>query len=201
MNNINFDALMLREIESLDKKDVKEKLLLHSCCAPCSSICIEELKNHFDLTVYYYNPNIDGDEEYTKRAEEQKKLCEILGVKCIITDWQSQEFIKKSVGYEKEREGGKRCELCFELRLKRTAEFAKENGYKYFATTLTVSPLKNSKLINEIGLSLEKAIGVKYFVSDFKKRGGYLKSIELSKKFHLYRQNYCGCEYSKKRDV
>ena len=197
MNNVNYDAKMLKEIESLGEK--KEKLLLHSCCAPCSSATIERLKEYFDLTVYYYNPNIDGEEEYNKRANEQIRLCKLLGVNCIIEKFSSNDFYDKVKGLEKEIEGGSRCEKCFTLRLEKSAFFAKNNGYKYFATTLTISPLKNAKLINEIGERLGEQVAVKYLPSDFKKHGGYLRSIQLSKEYNLYRQDYCGCEFSKKK--
>ena len=199
MNKVNYDTLMIKEIERIKEKNAKPKLLLHSCCAPCSSACIERLKEHFDLTVYYYNPNIDGEEEYDKRANEQIRLCKLLGVNCIIEKFSSNDFYDKVKGLEKEIEGGSRCEKCFTLRLSKTIEFAKANGYDYFATTLTVSPLKNAKLINEIGEKLARGTGLKYLPSDFKKKGGYLRSIELSKEYDLYRQNYCGCEFSKQK--
>ena len=196
MNNVNYDLLMQKEIEKIKGK--KPKLLLHSCCAPCSTACLERLTDVFDLSVYYYNPNMDSKEEFTLRVEEQKRLCDILGVKCIILDYNKNEFLSEVKGYENAIEGGERCKKCFYLRLKKTADFAKENGYEYFATTLTVSPLKNAKIINEIGAKIEEETGIKYLATDFKKRGGYLRSIELSNLYNLYRQNYCGCEFSKK---
>lgn len=199
MNKINYDL----ELECLVKKNKaqnkREKLLLHACCAPCSSYCIELLKNHFEITIFFYNPNMDTLEEYNKRAEEQKRFCAIEGVNCIITDYDKQDFLSLVKGLENEKEGGFRCEKCFSLRLNKTAKYAKENGYDYFATTLTVSPLKNAELINKIGLQIEKEVGAKYLPTDFKKRGGYLKSVELSKEYGLYRQNYCGCEFSKEK--
>ena len=199
MNKINYDL----ELECLVKKNKaqnkREKLLLHACCAPCSSYCIELLKNHFEITIFFYNPNMDTLEEYNKRAEEQKRFCAIEGVNCIIADYDKQDFLSLVKGLENEKEGGFRCEKCFSLRLNKTANYAKENGYDYFATTLTVSPLKNAELINKIGLQIESEVGAKYLPTDFKKRGGYLKSVELSKEYGLYRQNYCGCEFSKEK--
>ena len=142
---------------------------------------------------------MDTDKEFILRAEEQKKLCDILGVSCIISNYNKNEFLSEIKGYENAVEGGERCKKCFYLRLRKTADFAKENGYEYFATTLTVSPLKNANMLNEIGKKIEQETGVKYLPTDFKKRGGYLRSIELSSLYNLYRQNYCGCEFSKKR--
>ena len=190
MNKVNYNKLMIEEIEK--NKGEKKKLLLHSCCAPCSTACIERLKEHFDLTIFYYNPNIDTFEEFTHRATEQVKYCEKVGVKCIVCDYDKQAFLTASKGKEKEKEGGARCKECFNLRLLRTAKKAKEENFDYFATTLTVSPLKNACLINEIGVKLEKEFSVKYLPTDFKKDNGYLRSITLSKENDLYRQNYCG---------
>lgn len=195
MNNLNYDKLMMQTIKGLS---CKPKLLLHSCCAPCSTACIERLLPFFDLTVYYYNPNIDGVEEFLKRANEQKRLCESLSVKFVEEKFCPEEFYGFVKGLEDAIEGGDRCTKCFNLRLKKTAEFAKQEGFDYFTTTLTVSPLKNADKINEIGLSIEREIGVKFLPSDFKKRGGYQRSVELSKEYNLYRQNYCGCVFSKR---
>lgn len=173
------------------------RLLLHSCCAPCSSSVIEKLKGDFSLTVLFYNPNIEPYVEYTKRKEEQIKLLKKLNIDYLEIDYLNEEFINKVIGFEKEKEGGRRCWLCYELRLEKTAELAKKYNFNYFTTTLTVSPYKNSKIINEIGKNLEEKYQVKYLISDFKKEDGYKKSIELSKKYNLYRQNYCGCLYGK----
>ena len=189
---------MLEEIEK-NKGKAKKKLLLHSCCAPCSTACIEKLLEHFDLTIYYYNPNIDTLEEFNLRATEQVRYCKKVGIDCIEGEYDKQAFLTAVLGKEKEKEGGARCKECFYLRLKSTAKYAKEKGYDYFATTLTVSPLKNACLINEIGVELEKEFSVRYLVTDFKKDNGYLRSITLSKQNDLYRQNYCGCEFSKER--
>ena len=180
-----------------DNLGQKKKLLLHSCCAPCSTACIERLMDAFDITVFYYNPNIDTIEEFNLRANEQVRYCEKLKLDCIVADFDKQSFLIAANGLENEKEGGARCEKCFHLRLSETAKKCLELGFDYFATTLTVSPLKNAKLINEIGFSLEKSVGAQYLPSDFKKQNGYLNSIKLSKENNLYRQNYCGCEFSK----
>ena len=194
MNKVNFDRLMQEQISKLNKK---EKLLLHSCCAPCSTACIERLKPYFDITVYYYNPNLDTIEEYEHRSSEQQKYCKLVGVDFIKEDFLQEEYLNAVKGLEDQPEGASRCAKCFELRLGKTAVAAKERGFNYFATTLTVSPLKNATLINGIGLDLGQKIGVNYLYTDFKKQGGYLRSIELSKQNNLYRQNYCGCKFSK----
>ena len=175
----------------------KASLLLHSCCAPCSSSCIERLKDVLDVTVYFYNPNMDSYEEYSHRAKEQERLCKSFGVDCVIEQYNSEEFYQNVKGLENEIEGGSRCEKCFNLRLAKTAEYAKKHGFDYFTTTLTVSPLKNAELLNRIGSGVGDSVGVKFLPSDFKKKNGYLRSIELSREYELYRQNYCGCEFSK----
>lgn len=198
MQKVDYNKQMEQTISEFS--GVKPKLLLHSCCAPCSSSVIERLKDFFDITVYYYNPNLDGIEEFTLRANEQKRLCDIFGVSYIEEEYDAKEFLAKIEGLENELEGGSRCVKCFNLRLNKTAKKAKEKGFDYFATTLTVSPLKNANLLNAIGVSLEKEIGIKYLVSDFKKKNGYKRSIELSNEHNLYRQNYCGCAFSKNRE-
>lgn len=192
--NINYNEEMKKIISNLDDHN---KLLLHSCCGPCSSSVIERLRDYFDITVIYYNPNIEPKEEYEKRKSEQLRLLNELGIKFMDIDYLNNEYHEKVKGYENEPENGLRCSLCFELRLDKTASKAKENNFDYFGTTLTVSPHKNSKIINEIGLKLEEKYGVKFLLSDFKKEDGYKRSIELSKKYDLYRQDYCGCLYSK----
>lgn len=177
----------------------KPKLLLHSCCAPCSSHVITYLYNYFDITILYYNPNISPYEEYLKRKEEQIRLIKnFKDVKILDCDYDNDLYNKIIEGLEKEPERGKRCTKCFNLRLEKTANTAKKNNFEYFGTTLTVSPYKNSKLLNEIGIELSNKYNIKWLYSDFKKNDGYKKSIELSKKYNLYRQNYCGCIYSKK---
>ena len=195
MNKIDYNKAMLSVIKS--NAGQKKKLLLHSCCAPCSTACIDRLIDYFGITIYYYNPNIDTLDEFNLRATEQIRYAESLGLKCIVADYDKKSFLSESWGLENESEGGARCEKCFSLRLEKTALMCKELGYDYFATTLTVSPLKNAKLINEIGFSLEQSLGALYLPSDFKKQNGYLDSIRLSKENNLYRQNYCGCEFSK----
>ena len=177
----------------------KQKLLLHACCGPCMVSCISKLIDNFKITVYFYNPNIDTTEEYLKREQEIKKLCKIFNLDCLSESHRKNEFISIASGLENEPERGKRCNKCFDLRLNKTAEKCKQLGFDYFATTLTLSPLKNASLINQIGKEIEEKTGIKYLVSDFKKRGGYLESINLSKKYNLYRQNYCGCEFSKNK--
>ena len=196
---INFDKQMQEIINTLVKESKKPSLLLHACCAPCSSACIERLKEVFDITIYFYNPNMDSLDEYSLRANEQVKLCKLMGVNCVVIEYNDNEFYSQVKGLENEREGGRRCLKCFELRLNSTAKFAKQNGFDFFTTTLTVSPLKNSQVLNEIGYSCEKELGVKFLPSDFKKKNGYSRSIELSKEYDLYRQNYCGCVFSKAR--
>ena len=200
---INYDRLMQETIKNLGSND--KTLLLHSCCAPCSSSVILKLAPFFKLTVFYYNPNIDTDEEYTKRAEEQKHLISIYNeenlsshkIEIIKEAYDPQEFYEISQGLEDCPEGGERCMRCYLLRLKKTAERAKKDGFDFFTSTLSVSPLKNAEKLNSIGLSLENE-GCKWLPSDFKKRNGYLDSINLSKKYGLYRQDYCGCKYSKR---
>ena len=197
MNKVNYDKLMQEIISGLK---YKPSLLLHSCCAPCSTACIERLKEFFDITVFYYNPNIDSESEFNLRLSEQEKLCKTLGVKIVKTEHQKNDFLQAVNGYEGEKEGGRRCFICYRLRLEKTAEFAKLNGYDFFTTTLTVSPLKNSDKINCIGMEIETEKSVKFLPSDFKKRGGMLRSVELSKQYGLYRQNYCGCSFSKREE-
>lgn len=179
----------------------KKNLLLHSCCAPCSTAVIDRLKSDYNITIFYYNPNIYPIEEYEKRKAEQKKYIEILkqsGEKIgfLDCDYDEEAFYAETAGLENEREGGARCAVCFKLRLTKTAEAAKKYGYEIFGTTLTVSPHKNSKLINEIGRAIETSAGVPFLVSDFKKQDGYKRSVEISKENKLYRQNYCGCKFA-----
>ncbi len=174
----------------------KPKLLLHACCAPCSSACLERLKEGFDTTVLFYNPNIE-DGEYLKRKAELIRLLNETGwANFVDCDHEVSEFYSAVKGLEDCKEGGERCAVCFELRLRKTAELALSNGYDYFTTTLTVSPLKNAKVINALGYELADKYGVAWLPTDFKKRNGYLRSIELSEKYALYRQNFCGCVFS-----
>ena len=194
---INYQLETERIIKSLDHVP---SLLLHACCAPCTSACIELLAEHFDVTLLFYNPNIYPEEEYGLRAAELKRLIGELKLKSevhtVIDDYNPQEFYDAVKGFESYPEGGARCPLCFTLRLGKTAEAAREMKFDYFATTLTVSPHKNAELINAIGSKLSEEYGVKYLPSDFKKREGYKRSIELSKEYNLYRQDYCGCSFA-----
>lgn len=197
----NYQLLLEKELEKIKNEGTVPKLLLHSCCAPCSSYCLEYLSEFFEITVFYFNPNIEYD-EYNRRLEEQKRLvCELKcknPISVISPRHNTEKFYSAIKGYEKEKEGGKRCEICFRLRLEETAKFAKEHNFDYFTTTLSISPLKNATMLNMIGEQCAKEVGVKYLFSDFKKKGGYLRSIELSKEYSLYRQDYCGCVFSKR---
>lgn len=199
MEKVNYDKKMMDIINSFGEQ--KPSLLLHTCCAPCSTAVIERLSNYFDITVFYYNPNIEPYEEYLKRKEEQKRLLKeyksVRPIKFLDCDYENEEFSKFANNLADNHEGGKRCMLCFHLRLKKTAHIASVNNFDYFGTSLTVSPYKNAYAINNIGLALEKKQGVKYLVSDFKKQNGYKRSIILAKEYNLYRQDYCGCKYSK----
>lgn len=178
------------------------KLLLHVCCAPCSSYVLEYLANYFYITVFYYNPNIDTFEEYEKRRLESERFTKNFKtkypVKFVSCDHLKSEYEEKIKGLEAEKEGGNRCFVCYRLRMEKACLYAIEHGYDYFTTTLTISPLKNSKKINEIGHELEEKYNIKYLYSDFKKREGYKRSIVLSHEYNLYRQDYCGCKYSKR---
>ncbi len=200
-DNRNFQKELETTLKKIEAAGQVRRLLLHSCCAPCSSYCIEYLSKHMDVTVFYYNPNISEDSEYRKRVEEQKRFIKefptVHKVDFIEGDYEPKDFYEMAKGYEKCREGGERCFRCYELRLARTAQLAKELEYDYFTTTLTISPLKNSAKLNEIGFNLGESVGVPYLLSDFKKKEGYKRSIELSREYGLYRQNYCGCVYSK----
>ena len=191
----NYDKMM---IEELSKLDSRKRVLLHSCCGPYSTACIERLKEYVDVTIIYYNPNIEPIEEYNKRKSEQIRLLEILGIPFMDCDYNNEHFRRVTAALGNEPEGGKRCGVCFGLRLKFTALEAKRHGFDYFGTTLTVSPHKNSDIINKIGEKVGENIGVKYLYADFKKREGYKRSIELAKEYDLYRQDYCGCLYSKR---
>lgn len=195
--NENYSVLCEEILSSIDSP---KKILLHSCCAPCSSYVITYLTNYFDITILYYNPNISPYEEYNKRKNEQIRLIQEIETKnnidIIDCDYDNKLYNELIKGLEKEPERGKRCNICYQMRMKKAAIVAKENNYDYFCTTLSVSPYKNAKLINEIGESLEKKYNIKWLYSDFKKKDGYKKSIELSKEYNLYRQNYCGCIYS-----
>ena len=192
----NYELLMKKQIASVEKGT---RLLLHSCCAPCSSTCLERLKEHFQITVLYYNPNIDEEAEYEKRKAEQIRFLKETGWADILDcDHDAEAFAKMSKGLEEEPERGKRCYLCYALRLEKTAELAKANGFSYFATTLTLSPHKNAEWLNKIGEEVGGRYALNYLYTDFKKKGGYYRSIELSDEYGLYRQDFCGCKFSKR---
>lgn len=195
------------DLEMLDilKNNIGKKVLLHSCCGPCSSYCIKELAKYVKVTILYYNPNIEPIEEYNKRKETQINLIkdyqkEGIDVDYIDVDYENEVYRNYVLGLENEVEGGSRCTKCFTLRLTKTASLAAALNYDFFATTLTVSPHKNSKIINEIGFEIEKKLKIRFLPSDFKKREGYKKSIEYSKEYELYRQDYCGCLFSKRKE-
>ena len=194
---INYDNMMMNIINSLTEK---KSILLHSCCGPCSSACIDRLKEYFDITVVYYNPNIEPIDEYIHRKNEQVRLLKQWNIKYLDCDYDNDLWVDTTKYLTKELEGGKRCSVCFGIRLKYTANMAKRLGFDYFGTTLTVSPHKDSQLINKIGGSIGSNLGIKYLYSDFKKRDGYKKSCEFAKQYNLYRQDYCGCLYSKECD-
>jgi len=194
----NYDNLMMEQLQAA-KKGVS--ILLHSCCAPCSSACLERLKDTANITVLYYNPNIDDEIEYQKRKAEQIRFLQETGWGSFLDcDHETELFLKMAEGLEQEPERGKRCYECYALRLRKTAEVAKEQGFDFFGTTLTLSPYKNAEWLNEIGEKLEKEYGVAYLYSDFKKKGGYHRSIELSNEYTLYRQDFCGCKFSKRNN-
>ena len=195
---------ILQKIEVTKEGGVAPRLFLHSCCAPCSSYVLEYLSTYFAITVFYYNPNISFGEEYRKRVEEQKRLIAAFneeGGRYPIAieegDYEPAVFYEMAKGMESCPEGGERCFRCFDLRLRETAKRAAAGGYDYFATTLTISPLKNAQKLNEIGMALSQEYGVFWLPSDFKKKNGYKRSIELSAQYGLYRQDYCGCVFSK----
>ena len=191
----NYDKKMTELLKDLPKGT---PLLLHSCCAPCSSACLETLKEHFELTVFYYNPNIGDEAEYLKRKAEQIRFLKETGwAKLLDCDHDAAAFIGIARGLEEEPERGRRCYRCYKLRLDAAAEAAKKNGFQWFCTTLTLSPYKNAEWLNELGRSAGERFGVHFLPSDFKKRGGYYRSLELSQSYGLYRQDFCGCVYSK----
>lgn len=191
--NVDFNALFREQAE----KFKGARLLLHCCCAPCASSCLERLKDYFKITVLFYNPNIDGS-EYERRKAELIKFINTTGwAEMLDCAHGAEDFYTAAAGLESEKEGGARCAECFKLRLNKTAELADSGGYDLFTTTLTLSPLKNARLINETGESAARG-NAKWLYSDFKKRDGYKRSIELSKQYGLYRQNYCGCEFSRR---
>jgi len=197
---MNYDLEMEKQMSKMNEG---EKLFLHACCAPCSSAVLERLANFFEITIFYYNPNITEKEEYEKRIEEVKKLISLVSSKYPIHlvegDYEPEKYWKIAKGLEEEPERGRRCYKCYELRLEETAKKAEELGFNIFCTTLTLSPHKNANWLNEIGEKLDKKYKPTYLYSDFKKKEGYKRSIVLSKEYDLYRQDYCGCIYSKRQ--
>lgn len=195
---MNYDLEMEKQIEEVSNKN---KLLLHACCAPCSSAVLERISKYFDITILYYNPNITEKEEYEKRLNEIENFVKKLNVdniKVLRGRHNPKEFFDMATGLEEEKERGKRCYKCYELRLRETAKVAEDLNFDYFTTTLSISPYKNSNWLNKIGKELDKEYTPTYLYADFKKKNGYKRSIELSKEYGLYRQDYCGCIYSKK---
>ena len=198
----NYERWMNREIQRFQARGEVPRLLLHSCCAPCSSAVLESVFRYFEITIFYYNPNIFPKEEYLHRVQEQKRFLAQFPPASSVTflegDYQPERFFQLAQGLEQEPEGGERCARCYELRLREAARLAAEGGYDFFTTTLTISPLKNAQKLNEIGSRLAEEYHVACLPSDFKKKGGYLRSIELSRQYDLYRQDYCGCVFSKR---
>lgn len=193
---VNYSLILEQTLAELNNKP---KLLLHACCAPCSSYVLEYISGYFDLTLFFYNPNISPETEFTARLDELKRFSRQAGydVPILSPAYDSAPFYDAVHGLEDLPEGGSRCRLCYELRLRKTAEAAKNGGFDFFTTTLSISPHKNAAWLNEIGLELEKEFGVPWLCSDFKKKNGYKRSIELSAEYGLYRQDYCGCEFSR----
>lgn len=205
MNQRNYQRELEQIIERWKKESRVPRLLLHSCCAPCSSYVLEYLSQYFQITVFYYNPNISPAEEYEKRLEEQRRLAEEIPARNPISfqagPYEPERFFSMSRGHESDPEGGERCFLCYRMRLTEAARLAKEGGYDYFTTTLTISPLKNAAKLNQIGQELSEIYEVACLPSDFKKKNGYRRSVELSAQYGLYRQNYCGCVYSRRESL
>ncbi len=202
---MNYQIELDKELLKLQESNIKPKLLLHVCCAPCSSYVLEYLNEYFDITVFYYNPNISSIDEYRKRLNEEQRFVKEYpfksSIKVVNGEYDNDRFEEEIKGLENEKEGGARCFKCYRLRLEESAKYAKDNNFDYFTTTLTISPYKNSNKLNEIGKELENIYGVKYLLSDFKKKNGYKRSIELSHEYNLYRQDYCGCIYSQKNKI
>lgn len=199
MPKVNYQLELDKTLQKITSENLHPTLLLHSCCAPCSSYVLEYLTQYFDITVFYYNPNISPKEEYLHRVEEQKRLIGEMcpSVKFIEGKYDPESFLEISKGLEKEPERGLRCHKCYRLRLEESAKTAKDNHLDYFTTTLSISPQKDSAVLNKIGRELSEKYAISYLYSDFKKKNGYKRSIELSAEFHLYRQNFCGCAFSR----
>ena len=197
---MNYQKELDNLIEKLVEQQYRPKLLIHSCCAPCSSYVLEYLSRYFEITIFYFNPNIYPEAEYIRRVEEQKQLIQAMPLFSKVQfqqgEYQPREYYQAIKGLEEEPEGGKRCFVCYEMRLREAAQLAVEGGFEFFTTTLSISPHKKSEKLNEIGSKLAAEFGVAYLPSDFKKKNGYKRSIELSKEYNLYRQDYCGCIFS-----
>ncbi len=204
-SKINYQIILDKTLSDLQKNGLHPKLLLHACCAPCSSYVIQYLSDFFDITLLYYNPNIQPENEYNTRSSELSRLAQEIEVKnrpgVMTLPYTPEDFDTISKGLEALPEGGERCKKCYALRLERTAILAKNGGYDYFTTTLSISPHKNASVLCRIGGELSEKYGVAYLFSDFKKKNGYLRSCELSEKYSLYRQNYCGCLFSSKKQL
>lgn len=199
MNVSNHDQRLQALVEQIKQEGRRPRLLLHCCCAPCSTAVLERLNEAFEITVYYYNPNIDTLDEHDLRAQELQHLMAAEGhpLDAVIEPYDPQRYLQAVKGLELEQEGGARCERCFDLRLRQSAAFAADHGYDWFTTTLTISPMKSAPLLNRLGEAIGRETGVPFLPSDFKKRGGYQRSVELSRLHGLYRQDYCGCAFSK----
>lgn len=200
MNKVNYKKIFDDEIKKIKESGRKPTLLLHACCAPCSSAVLEKISEIFDITLFFYNPNISPESEFVFRLEELGKLLEIMKLKdidIVCPPYNNEEFETIAKGMEDLPEGGARCFKCYRLRLQKSVEYAKENGFDYVTTTLSISPHKNAQWLNSIGVELGEEYGIKYLCSDFKKEEGYKRSCELSRMYDLYRQDYCGCKYSK----
>lgn len=204
MNRTNYQKQLEEVLKRMKEEGKRKRLLLHACCAPCSSYCLEYLREAFALTVFFYNPNLTEQEEYRRRVEEEKRLIALMNgqegssqIEILEGRYEPERFLEAAKGLETCKEGGERCVRCFALRLGETARVAAEGGFDFFTTSLTISPLKNSALLNQIGAQEGERYGVRFLPSDFKKNNGYLRSTQLSRLYGLYRQNYCGCIYSK----
>lgn len=204
MNRINYQKQLEEVLKRMKEEGKRKRLLLHACCAPCSSYCLEYLREAFALTVFFYNPNLTEREEYRRRVEEEKRLIALMNgqegssqIEILEGRYEPERFLEAAKGLETCKEGGERCVRCFALRLGETARVAAAGGFDFFTTSLTISPLKNSALLNRIGAQEGERYGVRFLPSDFKKNNGYLRSTQLSRLYGLYRQNYCGCIYSK----
>ncbi len=195
----NYDRRMQALMDEIEREGRRPRLLLHCCCAPCSTAVLQRLSRCFDITCYYYNPNIDTAEEHALRAKELRGFIAGSGLasEAVVVPYDPESYYRAVRGLEKEREGGARCEVCFRLRLDNAAHYAREQGYDYFTTTLTISPLKDAALLNRLGEEAAAETGAVFLNSDFKKRGGYLLSTQLSRSYGIYRQDYCGCVFSK----